>query len=57
MDSRRALHLSMHNFIPVSQKWKNAKIIRVQKRKGDKAECGNSCGISVPSLQVKVWSK
>ena len=39
------------------QQWKNANIILVHKQKGDRAECGNSRGISLLSVAGKVLAK
>ena len=39
------------------QQWKNANIILVHKLKGDRAECCNSCGISLPSAAGWVLGK
>ena len=57
-----ALHRRLHNFILdcwstkcLPQQWKNANIILVQK--GDRAECGNSRGISLLSVAGKVLAK
>ena len=48
---------NLHNFIIgcwsakcLRQQWKNANIILVRKPKGDRAECCNSCGISLPTV-------
>ena len=56
-----ALHRRLHNFILdcwsakfLPQQWKNAKIILVYKQNGDRAECGNSRGISLLSVAGKV---
>ena len=52
-----ALHRRLHNLILdcrsakyLPQQWKNANIILVRKKKGDRAECGNSRGISLLSV-------
>ena len=59
-----ALHRRLHNFILdcwsakcLPQQWKNANIILVHKQKGDRAECGNSRGISLLSVAGKVLAK
>ena len=59
-----ALHRRLHNFILdcwsakcLPQQWKNANIILVHKQKGDRAECGNSRGISLLSVASKVLAK
>ena len=39
------------------QQWKNAIIIPVYKQNGDRAECGNSRGISLLSVACKVLAK
>ena len=59
-----ALHIRLHNFILdcwsakcLLQQWKNANIILVHKQKGDRAECGNSRGISLLSVAGKVLAK
>ena len=59
-----ALHRRLHNFILdcwsakcLPQQWKNANIILVHKQKGDRAECGNSRGISLLSVSGKVLAK
>ena len=59
-----ALHRRLHNFILDCwsakchpQQWKNANIILVYKQKGDRAECGNSRGISLLSVAGKVLAK
>ena len=58
------LHRRLHNFILdcwsakcLSQQWKNANIILACKQKGDRAECGNSRGISHLSVAGKVLAK
>ena len=58
------LHRRLHNFILdcwsakcLPQQWKNADIILVHKQKGDRAECGNSRGISLLSVAGKVLAK
>ena len=58
------LHRRLHNFIRdcwsakcLPQQWKNANIILVHKQKGDRAECGNSRGISLLSASGKVLAK
>ena len=59
-----ALHRRLHIFIIdclsskcLPQQWKNANIILVHKPKGDRAECGNSHGISLLSVADKVLAK
>ena len=59
-----ALHRRLHNFILdcwsakcLPLQWKNANIILVHKQKGDRAECGNSRGISNLSVAGKVLAK
>ena len=59
-----ALHRRLHNFILdcwsakcLPQRWNNANIILVYKQKGDRAECGNSRGISILSVAGKVLAK
>ena len=59
-----ALHRRLFNFILdcwsakcLPQQWKNANIILVHKQKGDRAECGNSHGISLLSVAGKVMAK
>ena len=59
-----ALHRRLHYFINdywsakcFPQQWKNANIILVHKQKGDRAECGNSRGISLLSVAGKVLAK
>ena len=59
-----ALHRRLHNFILdcwsakcLPQQWKNSSIILVYKQKGDRAECGNSRGISLLSVAGKVLAK
>ena len=59
-----ALHRRLYNFILdcwsakcLPQQWKNANIILVYKQKGDRAECGNSRGISLLSVAGKVLAK
>ena len=59
-----ALHRRLHNFILdcwsakcLPQQWKDANIILVHKQKGDRAECGNSHGISLLSVAGKVLAK
>ena len=56
-----ALHRRLHYFIfdcwsakCLPQQWKNANIILVHKQNGDRAECGNSRGISLLSVAGKV---
>ena len=56
-----ALHRRLHNFILdcwsakcLPKKWKHANIIPVHKQKGDRAECGNSRGVSLLSVAGKV---
>ena len=60
----RALHRRLHNFILdcwsakcLPQQWKNANIIIAYNQKGDRAECGNSRGISLLSVAGKVLAK
>ena len=59
-----ALHRRLHNFIfdcwstkCLPPQWKNTNFILVYKQKGDRAECGNSCGISLLSVAGKVLAK
>ena len=59
-----ALHRRLHNFIldcwsanSLPQQWRNANIILVHKQKGDRAECGNSRGISLLSVAGNVLAK
>ena len=59
-----ALHRRLHNFILDSwsakylpQQWKNANIVLIHKQMGDRAECGNSRGISLLSVAGKVPAK
>ena len=59
-----ALHRRLHNFILdcwcakcLPQQWKNANIILVYKQNGDRADCGNSRGISLLSVAGKVLAK
>ena len=59
-----ALHRRLHNFILdywsancLPQQWKNTNIILVHKQKGDRAESGNSRGISLLSVAGKVLVK
>ena len=59
-----ALHRRLHNFIfdcwstkCLPQQWKNANIILVYKRKGDRAECGSNHGISLLFVAGKVLAK
>ena len=59
-----ALHRRLHNFILdcwsakcLPQQWKNANIIFIHKQNGDRAECGNSRGISLLSVAGKVLAK
>ena len=59
-----ALHRRLHNFILdcwsakcLPQQWKNANIILVHKQNGDRAECGNSRGISLLSVAGEVLAK
>ena len=59
-----ALRRRLHNFILDSWsakclplQWKNVNIILVHKQKGDRAECGNSRGISLLSVAGKVLAK
>ena len=58
------LHRRLHNFIIdwwsakyLSKQWKDAKIILVHKQKGDRAECGDSHGVSLLSVAGKVLAK
>ena len=41
----------------IPQEWKDATIITIYKRKGDKADCGNSRGISLLSVAGKVLAR
>ena len=41
----------------IPSQWKDAKIIAIYKRKGDKTECGNSRGISLLSFGGKVYAR
>ena len=41
----------------VPQQWKDAKIVSIYKRKGDRATCGNSRGISLLAVAGKVLSR
>ena len=59
-----ALNRRLHNFIfdcwsakCLTLQCKNANIILVRKQMGDRAECGNSCGISLLSVAGKVLAK
>ena len=59
-----ALHRRLHNFVLdcwsakcLPQQCKNANIILVHKQKGDRAECGNSRGISFLPVAGKVLAK
>ena len=59
-----ALHRRLHNFILdcwsakcLPQQWKNANIVPMHKQMGDRAECGNSRGISLLSVAGKVLAK
>ena len=59
-----ALHRRLHNFILdcwsakcLPQQWKDANIILVHKQKGDRAECGNSRGISLLLVAGEVLAK
>ena len=54
----------LHRFITtawtsgkIPQQWKDANIITLYKRKGDKADCGNSRGISLLSTAGKVLAR
>ena len=54
----------LHNFISavwtsgkVPQQWKDATIVTIYKRKGDKSDCGNSRGISLLSVAGKVLAR
>ena len=58
--SHRRLHNFIHDCWPAKclpQQWKNANIILVYKQKGDRAECGNSRGISLLSVAGNVLAK
>ena len=59
-----ALYRRLHNFILdcwsakcLPQQWKDANIILLHKQRGDRAECGNSHGISLLSVAGKVLAK
>ena len=59
-----ALHRRLHNFILqcwsamcLQQQWKIANINLVYKQRGDRAECGNSRGISILSVAGNVLAK
>ena len=59
-----ALHRRLHSVILVCwsakclpHQWKDANIILVHKQKGDRAECGDSRGISLLSVAGKVLAK
>ena len=59
-----ALHGRLHNFILdcwsakcLPQQWENANIILLHMQTGDRAECGNSSGISLLSVAGKVLAK
>lgn len=59
-----ALHSRLHEIISamweverVPQQWKDAKIISIYKKKGDRAVCGNSRGISLLSIAGKILAK
>ena len=39
------------------QSWKDANLITIYKKKGDRAECGNSRGIALLSIAGKVLTK
>ena len=59
-----ALHRRLHNLMLdcwsakcLPQQWKYANIILVYKQKGDRAEYGNSRGISILSVAGKVLTK
>ena len=59
-----ALHSRLHKMISamweakrIPQQWKDARIISVYKKKGDRAICGNSRGISLLSVAGKVFTK
>ena len=41
----------------VPQAWKDARIVSIHKKRGDKAECGNSRGISLLSISGKVLAR
>ena len=58
------IHEEVFNFIyacwngdRIPSQWKDSKIIAIYKRKGDKAECGNSRGISLLSIGGKVYAR
>ena len=59
-----ALHTRLHEMTTVMweiervpQQWKDARIISIYKKKGDRAVCGNSRGISLLSIAGKVLAK
>jgi len=59
-----ALLHRLHSFIAcvwnsrqLPQQWKDANIVTIYKRKGDRAECGNSRGISLLSAAGKVLAR
>ena len=59
-----ALHRRLHNFILdcwsakcLPLQWNNANIILIDKQKGNRAECGNTRGISILSVADKVLAK
>ena len=54
----------LHSFIACAwnsrqlpQQWKDANIVTIYKRKGDRADCGNSRGISLLSAAGKVLAR
>lgn len=54
----------MHSFLvlcwrnrKIPERWKNANIISIYKRKGDRSECGNSRGISLLDVAGKVLAR
>ena len=58
------LHHRLHQLISavweaeeVPQQWKDSRIISIYKKKGDRATCGNSRGISLLSVAGKVLAK
>ena len=63
-DSRMSLLHRLHSFIACAwnsrqhpQQWKDANIVTIYKRKGDRADCGNSHGISLLSAAGKVLAR
>ena len=59
-----ALHHELHPLIravweaeEIPQQWKDARIVSIYKRKGDRAICGNSRGISLLSVAGKILAK